>query len=149
MYNERNRSPMPSPRMPMQNGGAAGSTRAPMRDVPLEDLLDNARPRPDMTLPRRRCDGSLRDGAAREQMPDAVGGMFRAARNSEGQSCPSDCSRGACGGWGLEAHPLAMVYSPCQAWRDAYPPDVALSRGTLFSELDLPFEGGNCKWGCM
>ena len=141
MYNERNRSPMPSSRMPMQNGGAAGSTRAPMRDVPLEDLLDNARPRPDMTLPRRRCDGSLRGAGDAERMPDLRGDL--------GQSCPSGCSRGACGGWGVESHPLAMVYSPCQAWRDAYPPDVALSRGTLFSELDLPFEGGKCKRGCM
>ena len=42
-----------------------------------------------------------------------------------------------------------MVYSSCQAWRDAYPPEVALSRGTLFSELDLPFEGSKNKRGCM
>lgn len=37
--------------------------------------------------------------------------------------------------------PLAMVYCPKQAFRKLYEPDVALSRGTLFAELDLPFEG--------
>ena len=36
---------------------------------------------------------------------------------------------------------LAMVYCPKQAFRNLYEPDVALSRGTLFAELDLPFEG--------
>ena len=42
-----------------------------------------------------------------------------------------------------------MVYSPCQAWKDAYAPEVALARGTLFPELDLPFEPAGCKRGCM
>ena len=46
------------------------------------------------------------------------------------------------GGWGLSSHPLAMVYSPLQEFHQLYEPDVALNRGTLFAELDLPFEGG-------
>ncbi len=37
--------------------------------------------------------------------------------------------------------PLAMVYAPCQMWRDLYEPALALERGTLFKELDLPFLG--------
>ena len=141
MYNERNRSPMPSSRMPMQNGGAVVSPRGLMRDIPNEDRLESTQPHLDRMQSRRRCDGSLRGAGDAERMPDLRGDL--------GQSCPSGCSRGACGGWGVESRPLAMVYSPCQAWRDAYPPDVALSRGTLFSELDLPFEGGKCKRGCM
>lgn len=36
---------------------------------------------------------------------------------------------------------LAMVYAPKQAFANLYEPDVALSRGTLFAALDLPFEG--------
>lgn len=36
---------------------------------------------------------------------------------------------------------LAMVYSPEQAWRCLYTPDKALNAGTLFAELDKPFEG--------
>ena len=92
-----------------------------MRDIPLSDLDGRAQ------VGRRNCDGTLREDSnnARER----------------------GCADGRCGGWGLEAHPLAMVYSPCQAWRDAYTPDVALERGTLFSELDLPFEGNRRKGG--
>ena len=41
----------------------------------------------------------------------------------------------------IPAPALAMVYCPRQAFCNLYEPDVALSRGTLFSELDLPFHG--------
>jgi hypothetical protein len=40
--------------------------------------------------------------------------------------------------WGLNGYPLAMVYAPCQAFRGLYDSETALSRGTLFTELDLP-----------
>ena len=45
------------------------------------------------------------------------------------------------GSWGLTNHPPAMVYAPCQVFRALYDPDTALNRGTLFTELDLPFGG--------
>ena len=70
---------------------------------------------------RRKCDGSLR-----EQTNNGVQGT----------------------GWGLVEHPLASVYSPYQYWRGMYTPDVALERGTMFSELDLPFEVVNTRGGC-
>ncbi|MDD7515450.1 spore coat associated protein CotJA [Ruminococcus flavefaciens] len=38
--------------------------------------------------------------------------------------------------------PLAMAYVPFQQWGDVYDDDKALSKGTLFPELDLPFSGG-------
>jgi len=38
--------------------------------------------------------------------------------------------------------PLAMAYVPFQQWSETYDDDKALSRGTLFPELDLPFTGG-------
>ena len=47
------------------------------------------------------------------------------------------------GSWGLGGHPLAMVYAPCQGYHALYDPATALSRGTLFTELDLPL-GGDC-----
>lgn len=37
--------------------------------------------------------------------------------------------------------PLAMAYTPMQKWRKLYSAEVALSRGTLFEELDKPFMG--------
>ncbi|MBP5431294.1 spore coat associated protein CotJA [Ruminococcus sp.] len=38
--------------------------------------------------------------------------------------------------------PLAMAYVPWQQWGETYGEDEALSRGTLFPQLDLPFTGG-------
>lgn len=38
--------------------------------------------------------------------------------------------------------PLAMAYVPMQQWKETYSEDVALSRGTIFPELDLPFTEG-------
>ena len=35
---------------------------------------------------------------------------------------------------------LAMAYVPMQTWRMLYSPDYALTRGSLFEELDLPLE---------
>lgn len=43
---------------------------------------------------------------------------------------------------------LAMVYSPYQHWRDVYDEEKGLSRGTIFRELDKPFEGSGSKGGC-
>lgn len=146
MYNVK--IPNTSPFSRMKNGGAMGGSRAPMRDIPLGDRPDATPQRMDGMMPRRRCDGSLRDLAAEDAQNLGARRLGDNQRNSMDVPCPSDCAMGRCGGWGLENHPLAMVYSPCQAWRDAYPPDVALSRGTLFSELDLPFEGSKNKRGC-
>ena len=124
MYNERTRQSVTSAR----NISARTPRSCPqsdalcvMRDIPLSDLDRRAQ------TGRRNCDGSQREDL--NNVTDR------------------GCADGRCGGWGLEAHPLAMVYSPCQAWRNAYTPDVALERGTLFSELDLPFEGNRRK-GC-
>ena len=160
MYNDKTHTPTPFSRAPMQNGGDTPTPRRRMRDIPMGDRLDAMQPRrrcdgslqgtaPENTQPRR-CDGSLRNSGNGDSSPDFLGiRLGDALRNSQEPSCPSNCATGRCGGWGLEDHPLAMVYSPCQAWRDAYPPDVALNRGTLFSELDLPLEASKCKRGCM
>lgn len=40
---------------------------------------------------------------------------------------------------------LAMAYVPVQQWQDLYEPEEALCRGTIFRQLDLPFEGGGHK----
>jgi len=41
---------------------------------------------------------------------------------------------------------LAMMYVPFQRFQNLYEPDKALTRGTLFADLDLPFYGTR-KWG--
>lgn len=45
----------------------------------------------------------------------------------------------------IDNMPLAMAYVPMQKWKTVYNNDVALNRGTIFPELDLPFLGGRDK----
>ncbi len=46
----------------------------------------------------------------------------------------------------LAGRPLAMVYSPEQAFDDLFEPDEGLARGTVFAALEFPFEGdGRCR----
>lgn len=69
------------------------------------------------------------------------GGQSRMEANN-GVSAPS-CSCSPCGegSWGLNDYPLAMVYAPCQPFRNLYDADTALKQGTLFAELYLPLGG--------
>lgn len=41
---------------------------------------------------------------------------------------------------GVDNCPLAMAYVPWQAWAQTYEPAVGFERGTIFPELDLPWE---------
>ena len=77
---------------------------------------------------KRLCDGTLPDSQSEPR-----------------NDCAGNCEEYS-GGWGLSSYPLASVYSPLQEFRDLYDEEKALERGTLFAELDLPFEGG--KGGC-
>ena len=46
----------------------------------------------------------------------------------------------------LEGMPLAMAYVPWQSWRCIYDVEKAFCRGTIFEELDKPFQGmGGCN----
>ena len=53
--------------------------------------------------------------------------------------------------WGLEGYPLASVFAPLQKFENVYEMEKAICRGTMFADLDLPFEGttvqkgGNCR----
>lgn len=53
--------------------------------------------------------------------------------------------------WGLDNYPLASVFVPLQEFDKLFDMDTALSRGTVFAELDLPFmgdsvyKGGSCR----
>ncbi len=74
--------------------------------------------------------------------------------NGSGCGCASGChGYEGCGSesWGLTDYPLGMVYAPCQTFRALYDPETGLSRGTLFSELDLPLgasDGGGFGTSC-
>lgn len=40
---------------------------------------------------------------------------------------------------------VGMAYVPWQTWGNVYEPCKGFSRGTIFPELDKPFEGGCCR----
>ena len=42
-------------------------------------------------------------------------------------------------------HPIAMAYVPWQQWQTTYAPERGLAQGTIFPELDLPFNYGGCS----
>ena len=125
MYNDKNR----------QNYGDLRHTRtarAPIgRSCPTfaergESISDI--PKIDDRIGNRLCDGTLPGN----DLPEDMNGCGIAD-----------------GGWGLKSHPLAMVYSPLQEFHELYTPEKALERGTVFTELDLPFEGyKGSKGGC-
>lgn len=54
----------------------------------------------------------------------------------------ADTADNGFGDTALDNLPLAMSYVPFQKWKSTYPLDQALQRGTLFPDLDLPFQGG-------
>ncbi len=66
-------------------------------------------------------------------------------------SCMEGGGSCAVGGkWGLKSYPLASVYAPLQEYANLYEPEAALKSGTLFADLNLPFEGrriGGTKGG--
>ena len=56
--------------------------------------------------------------------------------------------KGICGsdnGYLQRSAPIAMVYSPMQQWKELYDPCTALTNGTIFKELDLPFYPTPCR----
>lgn len=42
-------------------------------------------------------------------------------------------------------YPIAMAYVPWQQWQTTYAPERGLAQGTIFPELDLPFNYGRCS----
>lgn len=103
---------------------------------------------------KNRCASPL-DMADGDILNDILGESYSGYgdSNTTSHSCErrSSCSRNSSGGSSscgsgeciidrrLENFPLAMVYCPDQEWRELYTEDEALSHGTLFKELELPF----------
>lgn len=72
-------------------------------------------------------------------------------REKQDKTPPSGgCVTGEGSRWGLVGYPVASMYAPLQSFSDLYDNATAWQRGTLFSSLDLPFEGMSVssKGGC-
>ena len=85
------------------------------------------------------------------RMPNGVFDIERALKNhlsvaANSTPCNPDSNR-SCDFNGLASGSpaLAMVYCPRQYWRAIHSPDEALKKGTLFSELHMPFEGDKMR----
>ena len=95
---------------------------------------------------------SLPDGSLGHPCREITSRQDRPLNESHEHACGCCVGYEGCGpdSWGLSEYPLAMVYTPCQAFRALYDTDTALNRGTLFTELDLPLgdEGGLTTNGC-
>ncbi len=91
----------------------------------------------DVRTPRERVDDDLLRRMAHGQSRAATVG----ARMGEGR-------RNCRGEWIDDGVSLAMVYSPYQRWQNVYDCDKGLSRGTIFRDLDKPFEASQSKGGC-
>lgn len=61
-------------------------------------------------------------------------------------SCQEEDTPKCCMHDPLAGMPVAMAYVPWQEWKNIYPAEKALCRGTIFEELDKPFSG---KGGCL
>ena len=65
------------------------------------------------------------------------------AYENENQNISSDHyydMNGYSGGNEINSLPLAMAYIPNQVWRNMYSPEEGLECGTVFHELDMPFQ---------
>lgn len=104
----------------------------------------------DNRTPRERIDDSFLRRMLAENEKGRTAPRGEAGLGGQGGiSCnPDHSSSDRC----LLGFSLGMVYSPCQLWRNAYDEETALKRGTLFRELDMPWEvpapasgkGGRC-----
>ena len=79
----------------------------------------------------------------RSRMPDigemlGRNGCYDSCGNGHGQQADTP-AQNACG------MVLAMAYVPSQPFENLYCAEKALARGTLFADLDKPYEGGCCR----
>ncbi len=118
-------------------------------DIPESELTNR-------NTSRRRCNGALTaddavrgfDNVDRGGTAQQMNGNIAHMDRDEGYACIQGNSCGVdCTDWGLKGHPVAMVYSPCQPWNNIYKTEIALERGTVFKDLDLPFEAPKKRGG--
>ena len=65
-------------------------------------------------------------------------GCYHSCNGEQGQTQDTPSQNG-CG------MVLAMAYVPSQPFENLYCAEKALARGTLFADLDKPYEGGCCR----
>lgn len=100
----------------------------------------------DNRTPRERVDDSVL-----RRMLGGADGILPAPADGGQQKRELPCNPdGGKGARPVNYYSLGMVYSPTQSWREVYDVDTALARGTMFRELDMPWEvpAPTGKGGC-
>lgn len=99
----------------------------------------------DYRTPRDRISGEFLQRILAEDEREDYGTFTRTPVNTVSRGAGSG-DRGDKGSYtrGNTYPSLAMVYSPFQEFENLYEPEEALTRGSLFVDLDLPFEAYTC-----
>ena len=82
------------------------------------------------------CEGCSTGGSGSDISPDSGNTGGSAGNDNNWQN------DGTFDSMYLGSLPIAMCYVPNQRWKTTYSLDKALTVGTVFPELDLPFKGG-------
>ena len=80
---------------------------------------------------------SYDEDRARQNREQKAQPVATASVNTVSADCNTACSQQET----RQPMALAMAYVPWQRWQETYPLEEGLHRGTIFPELDLPFEG--------
>lgn len=115
--------------MPINMGGRCDTVQTP---APLPNQPQTPQPKPPQQSQPTQAPAN---GQIHEENTNAPGSSDSANRPNEIPESSGFDSRY------LGSLPLAMAYVPMQQWKTVYSPQNGLSRGTIFPELDLPFEG--------
>ena len=107
--------------MPIIMGGKCGTAPAKPEKPPQSS--------------NQRQDSEMSGGASR----DASGSGMSSGEASGGTSESANVS--GFDAMYLGSLPIAMAYTPMQQWKTTYSLEKGLAQGTIFPELDLPFEG--------
>ena len=93
-------------------------------------------------------DNTIKDSCCGAELQRILNGYSSGNQGEERRAPELDLPscEGNKGGWGLSAHPLAMVYSPVQEFDRLYDLDKGFVAGTIFADLDLPFSGRSLKY---
>ena len=133
--------------MKMENRNQYNSPRDRIDDALLIRLLNEEEPLPEYSCTGERrsrtnpgCGGTMPN---RRNRCRSDAGNCSMARQENG-GCTDSCMTGGC----LSGYPLAMVYMPDHDFDGLFDEEEALSHGTLFIPLELPFYPGKCSGNC-
>lgn len=136
---------------PANTHGGMGHSCMPMPEMsqPSTMMPGMGMNQPGMTMPGMGMNqpSTMMPGMEMNQPGMTMPGM---GMNQPGMTMPQGGCQGSvrCPGsviGNIEGCPVGIGYVPWQQWKQPYNMELGLERGTIFPELDLPFEKGRCR----